>query len=512
MPQLENKPLKVRELVQSYRDGKIVIPEFQRDYVWKPNRAPKLVDSMFRGYPISSLLLWDSAESVETRRNDPRPSRSGVLSWLIDGQQRLITLARILSGDEGIDVVFNPIDDGEFRLANAATKNDPENWFRVSQVLDNDQYRIIRRRIDGVRGSERKERALDQLRGILEYEVPVVRMVDHEFKDAVQAFERINTLGMKLKKEDIESAQVAAKHSGFIADEIAPFLATLRGKGFTRLNVMHLFRVCAFVAKPDGRNRTPLHELDRKDVDNAWKKAKKAIEAALDLVRSELGLLNMDILWSGALLVPIIALCATTSPRERDAKAMIAWLALAALSHRYSVSSETALDQDLRACRDGDPISKLLTNLRQQRNSLIASERDFAGTLLDRSGLLASYIACMNRGALDFHTGGKITLHANIDRHHILPRAQFPDSTRASSDVIANIAFITDEINKSVGAASPDVYLPKIKKKTLESQCIPQDPSLWSISQAEKFFSERRKLLAESFNEFVRAALPNRRL
>jgi hypothetical protein len=73
----------------------------------------------------------------------------------------------------------------------------------------------------------------------------------------------------------------------------------------------------------------------------------------------------MDILWSGALVVPIIALCATTGPRDRDSKGLIAWLALAALLHRYSGSRETALDQDLKACRETDSIGGLLRNLRQ---------------------------------------------------------------------------------------------------------------------------------------------------
>jgi hypothetical protein len=63
-------------------------------------------------------------------------------------------------------------------------------------------------------------------------------MVDHSFTDAVRAFERINTLGVKLKKEDIESANIAARHSGFIADRVAPFLEKLRLHGFNRLNIM----------------------------------------------------------------------------------------------------------------------------------------------------------------------------------------------------------------------------------------------------------------------------------
>lgn len=45
----------------------------------------------------------------------------------------------------------------------------------------------------------------------------------------------------------------------------------------------------------------------------------------------------------------------------------------------------------------------LLTNLRATRTSLIAEPKDFAGGLVDRSGLLALYIACMNRGVLDFY-------------------------------------------------------------------------------------------------------------
>ena len=114
-------------------------------------------------------------------------------------------------------------------------------------------------------------------------------MVDHSFKDAVNAFKRINTLGVRLKKEDIESADIAARHSGFIADEVTPFLNDLRQQGFNRLNIMHLFRACAFVAKPDGRNRTPLHELERQEVLKAWKTTQRATEQAIGLVRSELG-------------------------------------------------------------------------------------------------------------------------------------------------------------------------------------------------------------------------------
>jgi len=509
-PRLEHQTFKVRQLVEDYRAGRIVIPEFQREYVWRRGKAPRLVDSLYRGFPVSSLLLWQSTSEARARRRDPRPVRSAVMNWLIDGQQRLITLSRTLNGDEGIDVVFNP-DEEEFRLANAATRRDP-NWIRVSELLDDDMYRQLRRNLDGSRHADRREARFEALRRILDYEIPVVRMVDHSFDDAVRAFTRINTLGVRLKKEDIESAQVAARHSGFVADEVMPFLSSIRQQGFVRLNVMHLFRACAFVAKPDGRNRTPLHELERREVLAAWKTTERATEQAVGIIRSELGLVNMDILWSGALIVPLIAVCASTPPRQRDSKELAGWLALATLCHRYSGSSETALDQDLRACRTPDPVGGLLANLRAIRTSLVAEPEDFSGALADRSGLLALYVACMNRGILDFYTGGKILLQNNVDRHHILPRAQFPEEKRSEADNIANMAFIAGDVNKSIGQSGPEVYMARVKKRVLESQCIPTDETLWRIDQAGPFWQARRELLAQSFNEFLRDALPQRRI
>jgi hypothetical protein len=403
-PRLEHQPLTVKQLIDAYQSGRIVIPEFQREYVWKKGKAPILIDSLYRGFPISSMILWQSDEVVRSRRKEPRQTRTAGVSWLIDGQQRVIMLVRAFHGEENIDVVFNPKTE-EFRLANAATKNDPS-WIHLALLWDDEHYFQLRNSLDSGSDADKKRVAkFEKVRGILNYAVPLVRMVEHTFPNAVEAFTRINTLGVRLKNEDIESARVASTHTGFIADEVVPFLAKLKQQGFYRLNIMHLFRACAFVASPDGRDRTPLHKRGTNEVLRAWKQTKQATEQAIGLIRGELGLVNMDILWSGAFFVPIIALCATKGPRERDAKGLMAWLALAALLHRYSGASETKLDEDLKACRESDPIGALLKNLRQHRSVLLAESNDFSGALADRSGLLALYIACLNRGILNFYTG-----------------------------------------------------------------------------------------------------------
>jgi hypothetical protein len=173
-PRLELDRVKIKQLIQDYNDGRIVIPEFQRDYVWKKSRAPLLIESLYKRFPISSLLLWQRDEEARARRRDPRPSRAAMMSWLIDGQQRVITLARALSGDENIDIVFHPTLQ-EFRLANAATKNDP-NWVRLSELWDDELYRRLRKNLDGSIGADKIEAKYERVRRILDYEVPFVRM------------------------------------------------------------------------------------------------------------------------------------------------------------------------------------------------------------------------------------------------------------------------------------------------------------------------------------------------
>ena len=513
-PRLEHQPVKVQQLVADYESGRIVIPEFQRDYVWKKSKAPLLIDSLYKGFPISSMILWQGDEETRSRRKeDPRPAHTAQISWLIDGQQRVIMLVRAWHGDGDIKVVFNPKEE-EFRLENAATRNDHRNWYYLAELWDDDLYFQLRKRLDdsGSAIDKKREVCFEKVRRIRDYDVPLVRMVDHSFTNAVEAFKRINTLGVKLKKDDIESALVASTHTGFIADEVVPFLANLKQQGFNRLNIMHLFRACGFVAADDGRDRTPLHKRGRNEVFTAWSKTKRATDQAIGLIRSELGLLNMDILWSGAFLVPIIALCAKIEPRQRDSKGLVGWLALAALLHRYSGSSETRLDEDLKACREADPIGALLKNLRDHRSSLVAEPSDFEGALADRSGLLALYIACMKRGILNFYSEEKVLLQNDVNRHHILPRAQFPDGSRAKADNVANIAFILGDVNRTIGQRGPEVYLKDLKPEVLESQCIPADKKLWAIDHAADFWVARRELLAASFNDFLKDSLPERRL
>ena len=421
----------------------------------------------------------------------------------------MTTLARSHSGDDDINVQFNSVDE-KFTRANAATKND-NSYVAVHDVWNDEWYRRHFKNLADSPAGRREEENLERLRSVMDYEIPIVRMVGYTFEAAVESFKRINSHGVRLKPADIENAKVAAKHAGFIRKKVVPFLKVLHGKGYERISVTHLFRTCAFIAHPDGRMRTPLHELNTQEVQKAWKRTEAAVEEALALLLGELGVPDMSILWSASLLVPVAAMCAS-GPR-RNNREIAGWVALAALCHRYSRSSETMLEQDLKACRKDEPLGALLSNLRSNRQSLLATRHDFDKKLADRSALFATFIACHHLGSKDLLNEGKVLAKKKVDKHHLLPRSKFEIGVdRTDADVVANIAFVSAGANKTISDDDPANYLAKIPKAVLQSQAVPLDSSLWSVGRAHEFWIERQDLLANAFNRFVKDAMPNRHL
>ena len=56
MSQYQSK--KVVEVLRMIKNQDIVLPAFQREYVWKPEQVEQLFDSLMKGYPINSMLFW----------------------------------------------------------------------------------------------------------------------------------------------------------------------------------------------------------------------------------------------------------------------------------------------------------------------------------------------------------------------------------------------------------------------------------------------------------------------
>lgn len=93
------------------------------------------MDSLYRGYPSGSILLWETSESVTEK--ELKSSATGVSLikplYLLDGQQRLTSLHRVFTGHERAQVVFNVLTE-KFQIESAATKKDAR-WVRAQDLL-----------------------------------------------------------------------------------------------------------------------------------------------------------------------------------------------------------------------------------------------------------------------------------------------------------------------------------------------------------------------------------------
>lgn len=83
-------------LITRLRDGRYVIPDFQRDFEWKPWDISALMRSIFRDYYIGSLLLWrGKEENFEALACESIYGFEGAgdrTHIVLDGQQRLTAM------------------------------------------------------------------------------------------------------------------------------------------------------------------------------------------------------------------------------------------------------------------------------------------------------------------------------------------------------------------------------------------------------------------------------------
>ena len=296
-----------------------------------------------------------------------------------------------------------------------------------------------------------KER-IQEVRKCLNHKVSIAEMDHHTPKDAIEVFTRLNTKGKRLSQAEIKSAAVASTHHGFIRDYVVPLTDSLRSEGFEHVTMNHLFKACAAIAAPAGQDARQLPALKSQEIHAAWKQVETGLKLAKDLLDSEFGVRDMRLMRSGSLLIVPMVVLGTSKAKTRPTAELAGWLAMASLFHRYSGSSETAIDQDLKACQSQDRIGALLKLLRaHNKGSLTATSLDFRGALADRGALFAAYVGCRQTGAVDPFNGGALSHTKSIEHHHIIPRATFPAGETRDADVIANMAFISASSNASIG-------------------------------------------------------------
>ena len=348
---------------------------------------------------------------------------------------------------------------------------------------------------------------LGVLEKIKETRVSVHTLEGFEYEEVTKIFVRVNSKGTRLRQAELAIAQLALRLPGMVTGDIKAFREELDDEGYD-IEMRFLLRCLTAIAT--GQSRFPaLATTSPNEIQSAWTETRKGIEFFLNLARENLGLESWEWVPSNNALVVPVAYLARRALADVNTNALLRWFLLSSTWGRYSGSSETSLDHDLRLIRGSSPFEALEGSLMQETGRLHVSGEDLDDAGRNSPFFLAAYLACRRRGARDWATGISLsstnlgTQHL-LELHHVFPRALIADRySRKDVNEIANIAFVSKIANLSIGKKEPKEYLLNVRKERLEQQFVPTDPRLWELDAYQDFLQRRRELLAQGINEFL---------
>lgn len=518
--------MKINDVLSQIDLGNYALPEFQRGYVWTRSDVRKLMYSLYRDYPVGSLLIWDTATDPDIIRGDGTPS-SGTVSLILDGQQRMTSLFGVIRGKapqffDGdasafTNLYFN-IDEETFEFYSQQKMKGDRAWVSVSEVIpDSGAFftKVIAQRPDDMQYYAEAMTKLNKLSSIKDRDMPVqvVAGEDKTIDVVVEIFNNVNSGGTKLSKGDLALAKICAQWPDMRA-EMKAILARLGKKGFwfkqdwlLRCLTVHLTRK-AYFSELDG--------VSIADVKNGLKEVENYIGTCLDHISSRLGLDHDRVLGSHYAIVLMVGYLSMKGGRLSSAAEwdkLLFWYVHAFLWGRYAGSTESVLSQDLRVLEDGKGVDGLIELIHQNRADLTLRPQDFWGWSKGARFYPLLYMITRVNHARDWGTGIELLQsllgkNSSLQVHHIFPKHVLYSAgkTKSMVNALANYAFLTQQTNLDISDQKPEDYFPIYMEKcpgAIESHCVPTASHLLTIDAYDAFLEERRKLLAKSANAIL---------
>jgi hypothetical protein len=238
---IEAKTLKVEDLLRLLRQGMLRLPKFQRGLRWRREDNRKLFDSILRGYPMGSLLVWKQQRPAERVAFGPyevdAPGRPDA--WhVVDGQQRLSALAgALLASPEqrrpNHDFVVSLASDVE--VAAAAPTRAEGAWVPLDVLGEPGtllKWLHAHPAADVAVATHLSKR-------LREYPVPVILIEADDERQVKEVFERLNRHGKRLEAKDIFRAGASGTRVG---DALDRAVSSGREFGFGGLDESNLIR------------------------------------------------------------------------------------------------------------------------------------------------------------------------------------------------------------------------------------------------------------------------------
>ena len=543
----------LRELLTQIEQGRYALPEVQRPYVWRNAQVRDLLESIYRGYPIGSIIVWNISRDVLKEYSDLfRPlikeleDRGGNFEYLvIDGQQRPVSLLLAKRGSVTVyyeygerrrylPLYFNPRIE-RLEVIRGIAKDDPY-WFRVPDLLD--EEKDVDDLLDEKGVSSRADRSVLRRKlnffrnSVLNYPVNIYKIPESTleydskrdnflevFEKISEMFVRLNEKGTRVKMPHLMLALLTATTRKELRESFRERVNELNneleecGWDIREGVIMRTYMAIATGETNFRRARDKLGNLRAKDVLEYLNRTSKALKYTCKILSNELNIKNARYLKSQYLLVTLSYYTFAKDFRitPGDVRELTRWLILASFSGRYTGRLESDLKEDIELIRKGKTLRNLedklpikeITEMHLERSY----EREHVMTLLML--LRNSYDLCRGlRRLRDIDP-------EELQVHHIFPKSLLVKvygkeglignmDIETAYDHVANITIVSKDANRRIRDRRPDDYLRDIDREVLKSHYIPENPELWKPKNYYSFLQERKALLIKGLTRLLK--------
>jgi hypothetical protein len=324
-------------LLERVVHGHVRVPAFQRALKWDAGDVRKLLDSVWRGFPIGTLLLWKRTAPAEAQALQLGPVRidapqSTDALWVVDGQQRLTALTGTLL--HPVPDYGSPPDDFEFyfdlekeAFVRRAMRNKPlSSWLPMWEILDSTRLLKWLRANGGALSEEAESRAIELGKSFREYQVPAIVVESDSDEVLREIFERTNSAGRSLTQDDIFHALYAARpgETPRGLEEMAEVLSDLR---FGDAQDLPLRQTVLVVQGFDPTRPVKELALDKQSLSGAMAKATQALRRVIVFLKRDARIPHVSLLPYSFLVVPLVRFFDWfPQPRARSIELLARWL------------------------------------------------------------------------------------------------------------------------------------------------------------------------------------------
>lgn len=471
-------------LFSEIENGAIKIPQFQREFVWSKAKSAKLLDSIVKGYPIGTFILWKTNERLRSIRNLggvslPETPKGDAVKYVLDGQQRLTSLFVTLKGltihrethEEDYSqfwVDLTASEHEEIVLMETAGRNEKQ-VIQLKDLLSGDFAYLASFQ------KELQDRIRTYKNRIESYQFSAILMKDAAIDVATEVFTRLNVGGEPLSVFEIMVAKTYDPDKKFdLAEKFSALLTDLQAVDYDTLSSATVLQTVSVLIRKDCRKREILN-LPKQDVIKTWPKAVEAIRASVDYFRNYYRIPVSKLLPYPGLVIPFAYFFYRhpDKPTGDRQKYLQDFFWRVSLGGRYSQSLETRVAQDIgkidRILKGKLPSYDWAVDVSAEfigRNGYFSASRSFVKAILcvlahkEPKSFVDNSIVRLDNAFLK---------QANSKNyHHFFPKSwldrQGVDWERINH--VANITLVDDFLNKRlIRSQSPKTYMKEFISK-----------------------------------------------